>query len=241
MRMSKGTVYSIYFPNVSEDVVTAQRKCVELFLPADWTFLQVAHTPKLGDAFPHAHAMEKCVASNINDLTAFLDIDCIPLSDKAFPFLEKHVIANNNQGLVGITQRSNHIRNDRHIYVGPSCMAFSKIYYKELGSPSFIETERGDVGEELTYRWTEKSGFLARAGINPHKYSSNIGFIWPFACVQPMWDLDFGWKFGFGTTYGAAGFGPLFYHQFNIRVPEMHQAFVSKCKEVLTQNERILA
>jgi len=237
----RATVFSIFFPNIVEEVRIAQRKCVEKFLPKDWSFAQLMHVPELGERFPHATALERCIELNSNDLTCILDIDCIPLDEKAFPFLEKCVVQNYGKGLAGAVQRANHISNNKHLYVGPFCMAFSKDYYKELGSPSFRETERGDAGEELTYRWTERSGFLSSAGKSPYKYSSNIHFMWPTSCMQKMWDLEFGFKFGFGTTYGAAGVSPnLFFHMFNVRMPQMQTAFVKKCDEVLNK-EGVLA
>src|SRR5271157_3895271 len=142
----KASIYSIYFDNVSPAVVSAQRQCVEAFLPEGWVFYQILHKPE-GDQFPHAHALEKCVEINEANLTVFLDIDCVPLSRKAFPYLEDKVMQDNGQGLAGIVQRANHLQNDKHLYVGPACMAFSKAYYKSIGSPSFIETARGDAGE----------------------------------------------------------------------------------------------
>ena len=231
----KASVFSVYFDNVVHEVREKQRLCIEKFLPVGWTFAQFLHSPQSGENFPHAKALERCVNLNSNDITILLDIDCIPLSKKSFYVLANAVVADDRKGLVGIVQRANHIQNNKHLYVGPACMAFSKQYYKDLGSPSFAETNRSDAGEELTYRWAEASGFTPRPGSGYYRYPNNVHFIWPISCVQPVWDLDYGFKFGFGTTYGAAAAGQLFYHQFNIRNPEMQQFFIRRCDQILNQ------
>lgn len=235
----KATIFSIYFSNIPNELIRAQRVCIERLLPKGWTFWQYHYTAGKPEYYHHAQAMKNCVESiaSENDVIMFLDIDCIPLTKTALPFLADQVAIGEGKGLVGVVQRANHIQNNKHLYVGPSCMAFSKAYYKEMGSPSFAETGRGDVAEELTYRWTEKSGHLAPAGKNPNSYSSNIHFIWPFHVAYPLWDLDFDIKFGIGTTYGAAGKGPLFYHSFNARNAEMQKIFIDKCTEVSQKSE----
>ena len=237
----RATVFSIYFPNIVEEVREKQRLCIEKFLPEGWTFGQFLHTPQQGDNFSHATALQNCVELNGNDITILLDIDCIPLSKKSFAMLAEGVLVDDRKGLVGIVQRANHIQNNKHLYIGPACMAFSKAYYKDLGSPSFAETNRGDAGEELTYCWTDASGFSPRPGGSYYRYPKNVHFIWPLSCLQPVWDLDYGFKFGFGTTYGAAGAGPLFYHQFNIRVPEMQKFFVRRCDEILSKEREAVS
>lgn len=225
--MSKASVYSIYFENIDNEVVKYQRLCVNKFLPQGWTFYQIWHSPKDGDLYPHAHAMEKCVQMNTDDLTVFLDIDCIPLSEKALPYLAQCVTeSEGHTGLAGAIQRSNHIENKKHLYVGPFCMAFSKAYYERIRRPSFTETIRGDVGEELTYRWIESGG---------RNY-----FIWPTDCIEPRWDLIHGFRFGLGTTYGNAKVGQnLFYHSFNARDQKTREMFISKCMSVLNQRKEI--
>lgn len=231
------TIHSIYMKNIAKEVVETQAKCVERLLPEGWEFYQ--HLSET----THPVALEKALKESKTDINIFLDIDCIPLMQRALTFIVDNVVQpqyGENQGLVGAAQRANHIQNDRHLYVGPFCMAFSRRYYEELGSPSFIETQRGDVGEELTYRWTEKSGTLASAGKNPHKYSSDIHFLWPTSSKKPLWELDFGWKFGLGTTYGAAQISPyLFYHAFNARDPNTTEMFLWECNRMLLAHKRL--
>lgn len=236
------SIFSVYFPNISDEVVEAQYKCVMRFIPKGWTFTQYRHNPN-GDV-PHASAMHQCLELSSDDVVMFLDIDCIPLHDRAFPLLYE-CVQNDRwdpkekwQGLAGAIQRANHIQNNRHLYVGPFCMAFSRNYYNRLGCPPFAETARGDVGEELTYRWTEQSGFRVTAGATAHKYSSNIHFLWPTSCEQPAWELFGGRAFGLGTTYGAVGVHPhLFYHAFNARDEQTKSRFLLRCNQILKEKE----
>ena len=236
MSKQRFIIFSPYGGNVSSAVASCQKQVIEQYLPQDWVFEQQL----VRGSFSHPIALDEFVRScNDEDFLFLLDIDCIPLSEKALPFLARYVAGDNGRGLVGAIQRANHIQNGKHLYVGPFCMAFSKAYYKTVGSPSFVETYRGDAGEELTYRWVEASGFTPRSGGEYYRYPRNVHFIWPSSCLQPMWDLDYGFKFGFGTTYGTSAESQLFFHQFNIRVPEMQQIFVKKCEEILN-HERTL-
>lgn len=201
----KATVYSIYMDNVGQPVVDAQRRVVEKFLPADWEFVQY----RWSGMYSHPAAMTVCVAENKWPLTMFLDIDCIPLSELAFDIIGKRAELGM---LVGAVQRANHIRNDCHLYAGPFCVAFANDWYERLGSPTFYETERGDVGEELTYRWRERS--------------KPVYLLWPSSVRNPLWDLDHGRTFGLGTTYED-----LFYHEFCAR--NTTGGFTRKCDEIM--------
>src|SRR6185437_10375537 len=114
--------------------------------------------------------------------------------------------------------RANHIKNDAHLYVGPFCMAFDNRHYLELGSPTFYETARGDVGEEVTYRWRERE--------------KPVYFLWPTKVEHPLWELTEEHKFGLGTNYEN-----LFYHEFCARNTTGN--FLGKCDQVLSGSKGI--
>lgn len=213
MDIPKASVYSVYFKNINPIVLEYQKKCVEFFLPKDWTFKQVLFSDKetFEDGklvYPHAAALSACVKDNQEDITIFLDIDCIPVNKLAFAMLATGA---KEKILVGAIQRANHIQNEDHLYVGPFCMAFSKKHYIDLGSPTFNATDRGDIGEELTYRWHEKE--------------QTVAYFWPSQVEKPLWTLFNDVQFGIGTTYDN-----LFYHFFCIRNEEMQKTFVDRCK-----------
>lgn len=213
--MFRASVFSIYMPNISDDVVKAQYECVNKFLPPDWEFHQYLHSPKQFEIKQHATAIARCIKEAKHDDIILLDIDVIPLSPSALPFLSWGA---HSGTLIGAVQRANHIKNKEHLYVGPFCMAFSKWRYQLLASPPFDETERGDCGEELTYRWEENR--------------KKVRFLWPSAVEQPMWKLTGGKVFGYGTTYDD-----LFYHAFCSREQHTRERFLSKCDSILNPKE----
>jgi len=208
------SVVSVYLGNISGDIVDYQRLCVERFLPPNCSFQQIFRDLPAGEASSHAQALNDFLTVHLAEVIVILDIDCIPLSPRAFPRL---IECCRDGTLVGGVQRANHLDNDRHLYVGPFCMAFSLSAYKELGSPSFSATSRGDVGEEVTYRWEEER--------------KAVHFLWPSACDKPIHPLDFGFNFGIGTTYED-----LFYHSGYIRVTrlQLEDTFIEKCRKVLS-------
>lgn len=205
----KATVYTCYMANISDEVLKLQAECVHKYLPKGWEFNQVLYTDS------HGHAMQRCTDSNKNPVTVFLDVDCIPLTKESFRFLYDDRWSCVNGALVGCAQRANHIQNNKHIYAGPFCMSFLNETYKELGNPSFLETSRGDVGEELTYKWQEN-----------HK---SVYLLWPSDVQHPLWDLlDKTVQFGLGTTYES-----LFYHAFCARTTEGQGLFINQCNRIL--------
>ena len=220
MDIPKCSVYSVYFKNIGQSVLDYQRKCVEFFLPEGWTFKQVLNSEK--DVFedgklvyPHAAMLRECVETAENDAIIFLDIDCIPVNKLAFPML---AMGAKDGILTGAIQRANHIQNDEHLYVGPFCMSFSRQKYFEFGAPTFNATARGDIGEELTYRWHERDGMVA--------------YFWPSQVEKPLWKLFNDVDFGLGTTYEN-----LFYHFFCIREEKAQSIFVERCKMFLEMFE----
>jgi len=192
-------------PNISSSVVSAQKECVQKFLPDGWTFTQY-RTMRT-----HAQALDEIIKLDSAPIVVFLDIDCIPLREESFRFLGE----NASRGmLAGGVQRANHKSNNAHLYVGPFCMAFAKEDYLRYGSPSFEETARGDIGEEVSYAWEENNAPLC--------------FMWPSQVDTPLWDLRDEEKFGLGSTYDG-----LFFHSFCIRDGMMHNYFIKKCKSIL--------
>lgn len=207
--MLSATVYSPYGSNIHPDIPLFQKQVVNKLLPKGWGFEQ--YQPKNWEN--HPSALSYCQHNNTRPITIFLDIDCIPLKQGALECMTEQV---ENGTLFGAVQRSNHIQNNEHLYVGPFCMAFLNSQYKTLGSPSFFETSRGDCAEELTYRWEE--------------LKSPVEFIWPSHVEHPCWLLKDNIMFGQGTTYGN-----LFYHAFESRNGEVIPSFINKCKEVINE------
>jgi hypothetical protein len=191
--------------NIAKDVVAAQAQAIARFLP-DGTDLVQLHT-----GFWHARTVDLFLCFSRYEIIILLDIDCIPISVSAIPALIKQASAGR---LVGAAQRANHIDNDQHLYVGPFLMGLAMATYRQLGRPSFAETRRGDVAEELTYRAEAKQ--------------VAIEFLWPTSCDAPIWHLTGDIYFGRNTIYEKS-----FLHAFEIRKHEQQAAFLATVDRVL--------
>lgn len=159
---------------------------------------------------------------NNYDSVLILDIDCIPLSSEAL----LSSFAKIEQGyLFGCAQRSLHIQNNEHVYIGSPCIGFTKDTYLKLDSPSFLPTYRGDTAEELTYK--AESNIIPLQILMPSKYDSD-----PYDGTQ--WDLGTNKpKYGVGTTFVNESGMEMFYHLFESRRLVHDYLFINKCKEVL--------
>jgi hypothetical protein len=200
----KKVIISFYMDNIPKEILMAQRDVVLKFAPTNCEFMQIK------TEFSHADALDKFMTGRSAEVILFLDIDCIPLNLSDIP----HLFSRAERGLVaGCVQRANHIENNKHLYVGPFCMAITKKTWEEIGRPSFQTTMRGDTGEEITYAC--------------EVYGRPVELLHPSHVETPVWDLV-EQRFGFGTTYSSA-----FYHAFGIRHKENQQRFLDKCREVM--------
>lgn len=156
------------------------------------------------------------------DSILILDIDCIPLSRQSllgsFDIIEQGF-------LFGCAQRSLHIDNNEHIYIGSPCIGFTKETFNKLGHPSFLPTDRGDTAEELTY--LAESNIIPLQILMPSKYESD-----PYDGTQ--WNLGTGKpRYGIGTTFVSEQGDEMFYHLFESRRLVHDYLFFNKCKQVL--------
>lgn len=157
------------------------------------------------------------------DNVLILDIDCIPLSLDSLEYVFKRA----SEGyLLGNVQRSNHLDNNQHLFVGSSCLCISKKTFNLLGRPSSDCTPRSDICEE----WT----FLAE------KFDVPVEFFVP-GTFEGMphqgfpWPLKEGYKsYGIGTTFVDSNGTEMFYHLFESRWNLNVERFVSKCQDILS-------
>ena len=213
-------IVSFYGPNISRKVVEYQRKIFSRY-PGDCTFQQIeANNYYVKDNVTYGHGtnIDNFVRNTDADIFIIFDIDCIPLDHQALPYLINYAAAGT---LVGVAQRSNHIENNQHIFVGAPCIAFSRETYLKIGQPSAEPTPRGDTAEELTYKCEELGVPVVMA--------------FPIHSDTHQWDLRDGIKYGFGTTYEYG-----LYHQFCSRHNNQDQAFIQKCKDVLGEKTSTL-
>jgi hypothetical protein len=163
-----------------------------------------------------------------HDAILFLDIDCIPLSDRAIDYYFDAAYSGN---IIGNAQRSNHIQNNQHVFAAPSAICLTAETYKKIGMPSAMETARSDVAEE--YTWAAESVGVKVDLVMPLRYDNppqryewegNQPPYWPLADGMPV--------YGMGTSYGDSE-GDLFYHNFQIRMEGQQEKFLVKCGEVM--------
>ncbi len=195
-------IITVYNEVIPKDVVESQRKVFEYF---GEKIIQIKPDVWRG----HASTVDAYLKENEWDHVILMDIDCIPLNKNVIKDARDWAL--NNLGLYSVAQNPNHISNAPD-YASPAFIAFSKKTYKELGEPSFQQTQQWDVGGELTHRAIEKNMI--------------IKLMYPNHVEEPKWKLKDGRMFGIGTTYDNK-----VYHHFEGR--RITKSFLNKCKEIL--------
>lgn len=172
------------------------------------------------------YAFDKLFYEMGYDTILLLDVDCIPLNLEALEYTFERA----EQGiLVGNIQRANHIQNNKHVYVAPSALCITKNIYEKLGKPSFGYSNRGDVGEEITY--IAESMDIPIEYYMPSKFEDipiDINRPWPLADGMP--------EYGIGTTFVNQYGKEMFYHLFQSRFGRFNDRFFVKCAEILLKN-----
>jgi hypothetical protein len=218
----KAIILSPYMANVNPLVREYQFKVMNAIC-AEYTFKQVL-TDK-----PHGKTCDMLLNTCIKkgyDVALIMDIDAIPLSNYAI----EHTLYQANKGkLVGNVQRSNHIKNDQHVFVAPSFIGINLQSWDILGRPSFVETERGDVGEEFTYAWEERGWPMIM--YMPKHYEQS-----PKECES--WALKDGMPhYGIGTTFEHIG-TEMSYHAFQIIHNKSLENFINKCNSIINAPQK---
>ncbi|HSG61740.1 MAG TPA: hypothetical protein VLA24_09945 [Pseudomonadales bacterium] len=213
----KPIAISPYMANIDQRIVDAQRMVMDTLAP-DLMFVQ-ALTDK-----PHGVTVDKLLWDAYKagyDTALLMDIDAIPLNPQAVDYtLYRASIGN----IIGNAQRSNHINNDQHLFVAPSFMGIRLQDWVNCGKPSFAETARGDVAEEVTYA-AEAKGYPIQMYL-PIRFDAK-----PAECDS--WKLRDGMPvYGCCTTFGIQEF-PVSYHAFQIRYQRNVDLFLAKCEEVI--------
>jgi len=202
-------ITSFYMDNIPPEALKAQRDVVSMF---------GNHVEQVRFDDSHQEAIDRflsCLSWGPLDRVLILDVDAVPVrADSVRRLLE--IIDRGH--LVGCAQTANHKRKD-HVYAGPFCVGLARETWERLGRPSFGNTGRSDVGEELTWKAEEK-------GVP-------FTLLLPTSIESPRWNLAGGGKFGLGTGYGLDGV-ELFWHAFESRYDS--DRFIRKCGELIKIN-----
>jgi hypothetical protein len=165
----------------------------------------------------HPIWMDHVMNNTDADIVGFLDIDCIPLSVDAVPTLIEFV--RNNKSIAGCAQATNHIPPMSHIFIGPCCFFIWKPLWEALGKPSFLETPRSDVCQEICYL-AEQNGVRMLA-LYPTFFEREP--------QEGVWRLHNYGLYGIGTTFQNK-----FYHLYQSRFESNIDLFIQRCRDVIT-------
>jgi len=222
----KPCIVSIFMQNINHNMLHSQRAVIEKF-----NVSKIPHYPVLTDDHPGStldHLIQHLVDAG-HDAVMFLDVDCIPLNELALDYFFKQAYAGK---VIGDAQRSNHIQNGQHVFAAPHNLTFTFETFNKLGKPTFCHTNRGDVGEELTFKARENN--IEVEILMPLRYDAPpIRQHWEPKDSPPYWDLADGMpKYGIGTTFGIEG-NEMFWHMYQSFHPGQNERFLKKCEEIL--------
>lgn len=161
--------------------------------------------------------MNRVINESNDDVVGFLDNDCVPTNDSIVK--EAVSFAYNNNSFLGTAQVCNHIHPCTHIYASPAFFFIAKSCYKKMGSPSFLENEKCDVAEGVSYQAENQS--IAYRVLYPTHFerSSHEG----------RWRLSNYGSFGIGTTFSGG-----VYHLHQGRYGMYNDIFIRRCSEIVT-------
>lgn len=241
--MKNPCIVSYLMENVSEKTAEMQKQVIEKYNKSGIRFYQVkgqmSHAQFIDyfwavNGSPTPAMAEVGVKKQLeHDGMLILDIDCIPLTDKAIDYYLEQA---SNGKVIGNVQRSNHLDNNQHVFAAPSALAISKETYETIGRPSALETKRSDVAEEYTWAAEERNipvELIMPVSFDkaPYKYNWEKD-------QRPFWALKDGMPvYGIGTTFGfsddSGATQDLFYHNFQIFHPGNQEMFWDRCELAL--------
>ena len=198
---------TLYWDNTPIDQVNAHKRVTEHFE------LPVNYYP---ENTRHGEWMDRVMRQSKSDIVVFFDSDCVPISKDAMMECIKYV--QKTKTFLGVAQASNHIPPKSHVYAAPAFYVIAKECWEHLGAPSFLETRRGDVAEEVSYA-AERMGVRYRC-LYPDTFEREpVEGIWPLG--------NFGY-YGVGTTFNNT-----VYHLYQGRMGTNIQLFVERCEEII--------
>ena len=157
------------------------------------------------------------------DSVLILDVDCIPLNSYALEYIFERAEQN---VLIGNAQRSGHIENDEHLYIGSSCFCLSRQIYEDFGRMTFAPDHiKADTCEYYTYE-AEKRGVELEIFMPKSYIRQAVGCDWDLGKGRP--------KYGIGTTFMNSLSVEMFFHLFSSRERVYNTYFYDKCEQVLS-------
>jgi hypothetical protein len=224
--MKNPFIATIFMNNIDRRSVQLQQEVVKKYNKSNIPHVSVLTNTNAGQTMT---LLTQELVKRGCDAIMYLDVDCVPLNDKAIDYFFEKAYAG---VLIGDAQRSNHIENGQHVFCAPHNITFTIETYDKIGKPTFNPTSLGDVAEELTFKAREAN--IPIEILMPLKYDAPpIRMDWEPKDAPPYWDLADGMpKYGIGTTYGKDGV-EMFWHMFQSFYPGQTERFIKKCEELL--------
>lgn len=203
----KVSINSLYWPGSNEEFIQSAKDVHKHFnISVNYHEMQIRHGLWMDAVLDKSEA----------DVVGFLDIDCIPLTKNAVTDLVKFVAK--NKSIAGCAQASNHLPPMTHIFVAPCCFFIWKPLWLALGRPSFSETHRSDVCEEVCYV-AEDSGVRMKS-LYPTYFEKEP--------EEGAWRLHNYGLYGVGTVFAGQ-----FYHLYQSRFKTNVDMFIKRAKQVV--------
>jgi hypothetical protein len=198
---------SLHWDNVDSIMLEAHKRVMDHFeIPMNYWNQNVHHGAWLD------HIMK----NTTSDVVVIMEPDCIPILKgvvtEAIKYVKKH------DTFIGLAQVSNHIPPKSHIYAAPGFFVMTKSVYDRMGQPSFLETSRSDVGEEISYI-AEQQGIKYRV-LMPTSFEKEP--------AEGLWPLGPTGYYGIGTVFNNG-----IYHLYQSRMAENIDMFVTRCNQVI--------
>lgn len=165
---------------------------------------------------PHGAWMNNIMDNTTSDVVGFIDNDCVITNKEILHQCLSY--AGNKESFVSAAQVTNHIQPCSHIFAAPCFFIISKKCYDKLGRPTFSETPRSDVCEEICYV-AEEAGVKYRALYPTHYERSPIEGLWALS--------NYGYC-GIGTHF-VGGIYHLYQGRYNINV----ELFEKRCQDII--------
>jgi hypothetical protein len=214
---------SVYMDNIPKEMREAQMAVWEHFYPS---MMSHHHT-----YLSHGRTLDKLLEYTTADILVIADIDAIPLN--AFVVHQMAQYASHD-GISGNAQSTSHKGDYNHVFVAPSFMAIDVAKYRAIGSPSFEQTARADVAQEVTIAF-ERAGYQPKFLYPIHFEQSPVPVTLPNGIVSdpPFW-ITANRPYGLNTTF-SFNHKPHSFHGFQSS-HDQHNRFIEKCGEVLDGN-----
>lgn len=205
---------TLYWKNTPSEQTNAHKGVMEHFqIPVNY----------YEENIPHGIWMNRVMSQSQSDIVVFFDADCVPICKHKIHECIQYV--NRNKNFLGIAQVSNHIPPRTHIYAAPAFYVMYRECWLGLGSPSFSETSRSDVAEEISY--------IAESSNNYNYPKVRYRCLYPDTFerepAEGIWPLSNYGYYGVGTTFNKT-----VYHLYQGRMGTNIQLFVDRCDDIIS-------